>query len=124
MSSAKKYVVEIISSITIVLIIVIVLFLEIDDYSQLTHHASIGILIDKWHENVCSTRYDGTSYYTDCDNRYTLLIEFPDTQLEQQVTNYNFMLFKIGEEIDYQYDVGKRGGIHNQIFNPAVRSLQ
>jgi hypothetical protein len=124
MNLIKEYIAETIFSIIIVLIIGLIIFLEIDDYSQLTHHALVGTLIDKWHENVCSTTYDGTNYYTDCDNQYTLVIKFPDSQLEQRVSNDNFMLFKIGGEIDYQYDIGKRGGIHNQIFNPAARSLQ
>jgi hypothetical protein len=118
----REDIIGLLFAIIVILIVGAGIFLDIQDGSELTHYAKIGILLDKWHETVCTSTYDGTSYYDDCDEKYTLVIKFPDTQLEQKVSNRNFLSFKIGEEIEYQYDRGKLGGIHNQTFLPLVAS--
>jgi hypothetical protein len=115
----EKNITEILFAFIVFLIIAIGVTFEIVDRSELTHFTQIGTVLDKWRENSCSTTYDGTSYYTDCDYIYTLVVDLQGNNLEEKVSNQYFKQFKIGESIDYQYDLGKLGGIHNETLSHA-----
>lgn len=103
----------------IILIFFLGIVTSVIDCSELTHHAKRGNLIDKWHEISCIGNYDGSGNYIgeSCGDEYTLAIDFGNERFTKKMSHLDFDLFKIGEAINYQYDSGKLGSIHNEVLS-------
>jgi hypothetical protein len=96
------------------------------DSSQLTHYAEIGQIVDKWHEESCIPMFDGNGGYIgeSCGDDYTIVLMLGDRRVEEEVLNSDFKNLKIGDRVNYQYDLGKLNIIHNKHIETITAERQ
>jgi hypothetical protein len=89
------------------------------DISKLVHYTEFGDLIDKWHEQSCAPIYDGNLNYIgeNCSDDYTIVLMIEGRRIEKLISNSDFKKFRIGDRIEYNYDLGKLNGVYQETFD-------
>lgn len=96
------------------------------DHSVLTPHFESFSIVDKWHEEDCSSVQDSNGNYIgeSCEDLWKLVItnrkldnlDFGSQRFEKSVKGSIFKEFRMGERVSRQYDSGRLGIIHNEIY--------
>lgn len=107
-------------------VIALAVLLDNFDNSIVTPHVELFTIVDKWHEEECSPMQDANGNYIgeSCEDLWTLAIadrkldnlDFGSQRFEKAVQGRFFKEFKVGDRVLHQYDLGRLGLSHNEVY--------